>query len=95
MGLQAMKDVMMLQIGTADLRLRRLEIEQGASYIVGRPLRSITALEEGHRELEYESPPYVSGPMITLDGTLARDRAMVTGFVRARHERPSVFPAET
>ena len=81
-GLQAMKDVMLLQIGTADLRYAALRSHKvQATVLVGH--YAATALEEGHRELEYESPPYVTGPMITLDSTLARDRAMVTGFVRA------------
>jgi len=81
-GLQALKDVMLLQIGTADLRYAALRSHKvQATVLVGH--YAVTALEEGHRELEYESPPYVTGPMITLDSTLARDRAMVTGFVRA------------
>ena len=80
-GLVAMKDVMMLQIGTADLRYAALRSNKvQATLLVGN--YSITALEQGYRELGYESPPYVSGPMIALDGTLARDRALVTGFVR-------------
>ena len=80
-GLQAMKDVMLLQIGTADLRYASLRTNkvQGA-LLVGH--YATTAVDEGHRELEYESPPYISGPMSTLDSTLARDRAMVTSFVR-------------
>jgi ABC-type nitrate/sulfonate/bicarbonate transport system substrate-binding protein len=80
-SLVAMKDVMMLQIGTADLRYAALRSNKvQGTLLVGN--YSITALEQGYRELDYESPPYVSGPMIALDGTLARDRALVTGFVR-------------
>ena len=80
-GLQAMKDVMLLQIGTADLRYASLRSQKvQATLLVGH--YAMTALDEGHRELEYESPPYVTGPMITLDSTMARDRAMVTGFMR-------------
>ena len=80
-GLVAMKDVMMLQIGTADLRYAALRSNKvQGTLLVGN--YSITALEQGYRELDYQSPPYVSGPMIALDGTLARERALVTGFVR-------------
>ncbi len=81
-GLQAMKDVMLLQIGTADLRYAALRSHKvQATVLVGH--YAMTAIDEGHHELEYESPPYITGPLITLDQTLARDRSMVAAFVRA------------
>jgi ABC-type nitrate/sulfonate/bicarbonate transport system substrate-binding protein len=77
-----MKDVMLLQIGTVDVRYAALRTSKvQGTLLVGQ--YATTALEEGLRELEYESPPYITGPMSTLDSTLARDRPMVTAFLRA------------
>jgi ABC-type nitrate/sulfonate/bicarbonate transport system substrate-binding protein len=81
-GLQAMKDVMLLQIGTADVRYLSLRTNKvQGTVLVGQ--YATTAIEEGMRELDYESPPYITGPLSTLDSTLARDRPMVSAFVRA------------
>lgn len=81
-GLQAMKDVMLLQIGTTDVRFASLRANKvQGTLLVGH--YATTAIDEGHRELEYESPPYITGPLSTLESTLTRDRPMVTGFVRA------------
>jgi ABC-type nitrate/sulfonate/bicarbonate transport system substrate-binding protein len=81
-GLQAMRDVMLLQIGTADVRYLSLRTNKvQGTVLVGQ--YATTAIEEGMRELDYESPPYITGPLSTLDSTLARDRPMVSAFVRA------------
>jgi NitT/TauT family transport system substrate-binding protein len=81
-GLQAMKDVMLLQIGTVDVRYAALKMSKvQGTLLVGQ--YATTALDDGLRELEYESPPYITGPLSTLDSTLARDRPMVTAFLRA------------
>lgn len=81
-GLQAMKDVMLLQIGTVDVRYLSLRTNKvHGTLLVGH--YATTAIEEGLRELDYESPPYITGPLSTLNSTLARDRPMVTEFVRA------------
>lgn len=81
-SLEAMKDVMLLQIGTTDVRWAALRSDrvQGA-LLVGQ--HAMAALEEGFRELEYESPPHLSGPLIAKDESLAREPSRVRSFVRA------------
>ena len=81
-GLRAMKDVFLLQIGTGDVRYAALKANKvQAALLVGN--HAMSALEEGFRELEYEPPPHLSGPLIATDDTLARDRPMVVAFLRA------------
>ena len=81
-GLRAMKDVLLLQIGTGDVRYAALKANKvQAALLVGN--YALSALAEGFGELEYEPPPHLSGPLIATDDTLAHDRPMVVAFVRA------------
>jgi len=81
-GLEAMKDVFLLQLGTTDVRWAALKANkvQGA-LLVGQ--YAMAALDGGFRELEYESPPQVSGPLVAKEETVTRERSMVRSFVRA------------
>ncbi len=81
-GLEAMKDVLLLQIGTPDVRYAALRTNkvQGA-LLTG--YHVVRAIDEGFRELEYETPPYLSGPLIARDESLTRERSTVSSFVRA------------
>src|SRR3989337_459428 len=68
--------------GTTDVRWAALKANkvQGA-LLVGQ--YAMAALDGGFRELEYESPPQVSGPLVAKEETVARERSMVRSFVRA------------
>jgi NitT/TauT family transport system substrate-binding protein len=81
-GLEAMKDVFLMQLGTTDVRWIALKANKvQGSLLVGQ--YAMAALDEGFRELEYESPPQLSGPLVTKEETVARERPMVRSFVRA------------
>ncbi len=81
-GLNPTKDVVLLQIGTPDVRYSSLK-----AGVVKAALLSSTgglqAIQEGYRELPYRQPPWLSSPITISDELLARDRATLRGFLRA------------
>jgi NitT/TauT family transport system substrate-binding protein len=81
-GLNPAKDVVLLQVGTPDVRYSSLK-----AGVVKAALLSSTgglqALQEGYRELPYHQPPWLSSPITVSDELLARERATLRGFLRA------------
>jgi len=81
-GLKAMKDVILLQTGGAPVRYAALKSKHVQAALLSTNY-GLAALNEGFHELPFEPPPYASSPIIVKDETLAREPAMVRGFLRA------------
>jgi NitT/TauT family transport system substrate-binding protein len=81
-GLKAMKDVILLQTGGAPVRYAALKSKNVQAALLSTNY-GLAALNEGFHELQFEPPPYTSSPIIVKDETLARETAMVRGFLRA------------
>lgn len=81
-GIRPHKDVALLQLGTPDLRYGALKAGTVKAALVS-STQALTGLRDGFRELRYEQPPWLSSPIVGSDELLARDRAMLRGFVRA------------
>lgn len=81
-GINPAKDVVLLQIGTPDVRYSSLK-----AGVVKAALLSSTgglqAIQEGYRELPYHQPPWLSSPVTVSDELLARDRGTLRGILRA------------
>ncbi|MET0502986.1 MAG: ABC transporter substrate-binding protein, partial [Candidatus Binatia bacterium] len=80
-GVRPHKDVALLQLGTPDLRYGALKAGTVKAALVS-STQALTALKEGFRELRYDQPPWLSSPIVASDELLARDRAMLRGFLR-------------
>jgi NitT/TauT family transport system substrate-binding protein len=81
-GIRPHKDVALLQLGTPDLRYGALKAGTVKAALVS-STQALTGLRDGFRELRYEQPPWLSSPIVGSDELLARDRAILRGFVRA------------
>ena len=80
-GINPAKDVVLLQIGTPDVRYSSLK----AGVVKAALLAStggLQAIQEGYRELPYRQPPWLSSPITVSDELLARDRGTLRGIVR-------------
>jgi len=76
------KDVVLLQIGTPDVRYAALK----AGTVKAAPLAStqgLQAVQEGFRELPYQQPPWLSSPVVASDDLLSRERPMLRSLLRA------------
>jgi ABC-type nitrate/sulfonate/bicarbonate transport system substrate-binding protein len=81
-GIRPHKDVALLQLGTPDLRYGALKAGTVKAALVS-STQALTGLRDGFRELPYHQPPWLSSPIVASDELLARERAMLRGFLRA------------
>jgi len=81
-GINPAKDVVLLQIGTPDVRYAALKAGTVRAALLA-STQGLQAVKEGFRELPYHQPPWLSSPIVASDELLARDRMMLRGLVRA------------
>ena len=81
-GINPAKDVVLLQIGTPDVRYAALKAGTVKAALLA-STQGLQAVKEGFRELPYHQPPWLSSPIVASDEVLARDRAMLRAFLRA------------
>ena len=81
-GINPAKDVILLQIGTPDVRYASLKAGTVRAALLA-STQGLQAVKEGFRELPYHQPPWLSSPIVASDELLARDRAMLRAFLRA------------
>jgi ABC-type nitrate/sulfonate/bicarbonate transport system substrate-binding protein len=81
-GINPAKDVVLLQIGTPDVRYASLKAGTVRAALLA-STQGLQAVKEGFRELPYHQPPWLSSPIVASDELLARDRAMLRSFLRA------------
>ena len=81
-GVNPAKDVVLLQIGTPDVRYAALKAGTVKAALLA-STQGLQAVKEGFRELPYQQPPWLSSPVVASDELLARERAMLRGLVRA------------
>jgi len=75
------KDLVLLQIGTPDVRYSALKAVSVKAALLA-STQSLQAIKEGFRELPYQQPPWLSSPIVAGDDSLVRDRAMLRSFLR-------------
>jgi NitT/TauT family transport system substrate-binding protein len=75
------KDVVLLQIGTPDVRYSALKAGSVKAALLA-STQGLQAIKEGFRELPYQQPPWLSSPIVAGDDSLVRDRAMLRSFLR-------------
>ena len=80
-GIQPIKDVAMLQLGTPDLRYGALKAGSVKGALVS-STQAITAIKDGFRELRYDQPPWMSSPIVAGDDLLSRERPMLRAFIK-------------
>lgn len=80
-GVKPMKDVLLLQTGSPGVRYAALKSHRVHGALLSSQ-HTITALQEGFRDLEYEPPPYVSQPLITTDEMLKNHKQVVRALLR-------------
>ena len=88
------KDVVLLQIGTPDVRYSALKAGSVKAALLA-STQGLQAIKEGFRELPYQQPPWLSSPIVAGDDSLARDRAMLRSFLRGRDQRPHLLWGES
>jgi NitT/TauT family transport system substrate-binding protein len=76
------KDVVLLQIGTPDVRYAALRAGTVKAALLS-STGGLQAVQEGFRELPYKQPPWISSPIAASDELLARDRPMLRSLLRA------------
>src|SRR5262252_9546531 len=76
------KDVVLLQIGTPDVRYAALKAGTVKAALLA-STQGLQAVQEGFRELPYHPPPWLSSPIVASDELMTRDRAMLRAFLRA------------
>jgi ABC-type nitrate/sulfonate/bicarbonate transport system substrate-binding protein len=81
-GVRPHKDVALLQLGTPDVRYGALKAGTVKAALVS-STQALTGIRDGFRELPYHQPPWLSSPIVASDELLARERAMLRGFLRA------------
>jgi ABC-type nitrate/sulfonate/bicarbonate transport system substrate-binding protein len=81
-GINPAKDVVLLQIGTPDVRYASLKAGTVRAALLA-STQGLQAVKEGFRELPYHQPPWLSSPIVASDELVARDRAMLRAFLRA------------
>jgi NitT/TauT family transport system substrate-binding protein len=80
-GLKPMTDVLLLQTGQPGVRYAALKSNRVHGALLSSQ-HTITALQEGFRELKYNPPPYLSQPLITTDEILKKQNQAVRGLLR-------------
>lgn len=81
-GLNPAKDVVLLQIGTPDVRYAALKAGTVKAALLA-STQGLQAVKEGFRELPYHQPPWLSSPIVASNDLLARERPMLRSLVRA------------
>jgi ABC-type nitrate/sulfonate/bicarbonate transport system substrate-binding protein len=81
-GINPAKDVVLLQIGTPDVRYAALKAGSVKAALLA-STQGLQAVKEGFRELLYQQPPWLSSPITAADETLARQRPMLRSLLRA------------
>ena len=81
-GINPAKDVVLLQIGTPDVRYSSLKAGAVKAALLA-STQGLQAVKEGFRELPYHQPPWLSSPVVASDELLARERPMLRSLVRA------------
>lgn len=81
-GINPAKDVVLLQIGTPDVRYGALKAGTVKAALLA-STGALQAIKEGFRELPYKQPPWISSPITASDDLLARERPMVRALLRA------------
>jgi ABC-type nitrate/sulfonate/bicarbonate transport system substrate-binding protein len=81
-GINPAKDVVLLQIGTPDVRYASLKAGTVRAALLA-STQGLQAVKEGFRELPYHQPPWLSSPIVASDELLVRDRPMLHAFLRA------------
>jgi ABC-type nitrate/sulfonate/bicarbonate transport system substrate-binding protein len=88
-GINPAKDVVLLQIGTPDVRYAALKAGTVKAALLA-STGALQAVKEGFRELPYKQPPWISSPITASDDLLARERPMVRALLRAM-EKGHIF----
>jgi|SRR3990172_2654685 len=88
-GVRPAKDVVLLQIGTPEVRYAALKAGTVKAALLA-STQGLQAVQEGFRELPYQRPPWLSSPVVASDELLARDRPMLRSLVRAM-EKGHIF----
>ncbi|MGE5820017.1 MAG: ABC transporter substrate-binding protein [Deltaproteobacteria bacterium] len=88
-GINPAKDVVLLQIGTPDVRYAALKAGTVKAALLA-STGAFQAVKEGFRELPYKQPPWISSPITAADDLLARERPMVRALLRAM-EKGHIF----
>jgi len=81
-GINPAKDVVLLQIGTPDVRYASLKAGTVRAALLA-STQGLQAVKEGFRELPYHQPPWLSSPIVASDELLSRDRPMLRSLLRA------------
>jgi NitT/TauT family transport system substrate-binding protein len=81
-GINPARDVVLLQIGTPDVRYASLKAGTVRAALLA-STQGLQAVKEGFRELPYQQPPWLSSPIVAGDELLARDRSMLHSLLRA------------
>ena len=81
-GINPAKNVVLLQIGTPDVRYASLKAGTVRAALLA-STQGLQAVKEGFRELPYQQPPWLSSPIVAGDELLARDRSMLRSLLRA------------
>ena len=76
------KDVVLLQIGTPDVRYAALKAGKVKAALLA-STQGLQAVQEGFRELPYQQPPWLSSPVVASDDLLSRERPMLRSLLRA------------
>src|SRR5215831_9752639 len=76
------KDVVLLQIGTPDVRYAALKAGTVKAALLA-STQGLQAVQEGFRELPYQQPPWLSSPVVASDDLLSRERPMLRSLLRA------------
>jgi NitT/TauT family transport system substrate-binding protein len=76
------KDVVLLQIGTPDVRYAALKAGKVKAALLA-STQGLQAVQEGFRELPYQQPPWLSSPVVASDDLLSRERPMPRSLLRA------------
>ena len=81
-GINPAKDVVLLQIGTPDVRYASLKAGTVRAALLA-STQGLQAVKEGFRELPYHQPPWLSSPIVASDELLSRERPMLRSLLRA------------
>ena len=88
-GINPAKDVVLLQIGTPDVRYGALKAGTVKAALLS-STGALQAVKDGFRELPYKQPPWISSPITASDELLMRDRPLVRALLRAM-EKGHIF----
>jgi ABC-type nitrate/sulfonate/bicarbonate transport system substrate-binding protein len=81
-GINPAKDVVLLQIGTPDVRYASLKAGTVSAALLA-STQGLQAVKEGFRELPYHQPPWLSSPIVASDELVSRERPMLRSLLRA------------